>query len=134
VEGHDVARDLLVALLVAHVADDEDEVEAGEDRALEVDVLLRRSTKNQKGVKFDAVAGSNCELPSPRALLRGLMSGAGSGGLEGVSGGKARTTALFMSSYRPKVGLAAARTDVRVLSTVVMPALAMEMVCGTREQ
>ena len=35
----------------------------------------------------------------------------------------------FMSSYRPKTGLAAARTLVRLLRTVVMPALAIEMVC-----
>mmetsp|Transcript_19716 Transcript_19716/g.45707 ORF Transcript_19716/g.45707 Transcript_19716/m.45707 type:complete len:229 (-) Transcript_19716:926-1612(-) len=39
------------------------------------------------------------------------------------------STALFMSSYLPNVGLAAASTEVRVLRTVVMPALAIEIVC-----
>lgn len=35
---------------------------------------------------------------------------------------------VFMSSYRPKIGFAAARTDVRELRMVVIPALAIEMV------
>ncbi len=35
----------------------------------------------------------------------------------------------FMSSYRPDGGLAAASTAARLFSIVVMPALAMEMVC-----
>mmetsp|Transcript_41672 Transcript_41672/g.79645 ORF Transcript_41672/g.79645 Transcript_41672/m.79645 type:complete len:456 (+) Transcript_41672:753-2120(+) len=39
------------------------------------------------------------------------------------------SAAVFMSSYRPEGGLAAAITAARELSTVVIPALAMEMVC-----
>ena len=37
--------------------------------------------------------------------------------------------ALFRSSYRPNTGLAAANTELRLFSTVVIPALAMDMVC-----
>ena len=35
----------------------------------------------------------------------------------------------FRSSYRPDGGFAAANTEVRELRTVVIPALAIEMVC-----
>ncbi len=41
----------------------------------------------------------------------------------------APTCADLRSSYRPEGGLAAASTEVRLRSIVVMPALAMEMVC-----
>ena len=36
---------------------------------------------------------------------------------------------VLRSSYRPKIGFAAASTEVRAFRIVVMPALAIEMVC-----
>lgn len=41
----------------------------------------------------------------------------------------ASVSCTLRSSYRPDGGLAAARTDVLELRTVVIPALAMDIVC-----
>lgn len=49
--------------------------------------------------------------------------------INGEGGRECACALSALLTHRPKMGLAAASTEARVLSTVVMPALAMEMVC-----
>ena len=121
------------SLLVRHPPtdlDDKDEVKSREDGGLKVDVLLGGLQVIIPERKFVGQCIKRNLVVSKWRMGRCFML-YGAIFLPPAHGGPVIAQSLTSQplSHLPEGGLAAARTDVRDLSMVVMPALAMEMVC-----